>query len=193
MKIKVLNSLKALLLRCLVKNHLLCDLLLLVYLFRPVTLLAERVEYNLSVNRCVFERRTSWVNIVTCGFSAVGSFLWCHFVFKGKCFFLFSFPAMRPIWSNVSFLYFALYLLLRMAFGFAVVIPTSLITGDFSFYFSAYYSKKAQKFNVSLHAIVNELVNFPLVPPRFSWTYLSLSNSSYQPAPPFPRGWDVST
>ena len=137
MKIKVLNSLKALLLRCLVRNHLLCDLLLLVYLFRPVTLLAERVEYNLSVNRCVFERRSSWVNIVTCGFSAVGSFLWCHFVFKGKCFFLFLFPAMRPIWSNVSFLYFALYLLLRMAFGFAVVIPTSPITGDFSFYFSA--------------------------------------------------------
>ena len=91
------------------------------------------------------------------------------------------------------FFYALLYLLLRMAFGFGVVIPTSPITGDFSFYFSAYYSKKAQKFNVSLHAIVNELVNFPLVPPRFSSTYLSLSNSSYQPAPPFPCGWDVST
>lgn len=137
MKIKVLYSLKALLHRCLVRNHLLCDLLLLVYLFRPVTLLAERVEYNLSVNRCVFERRTSWVNIVTRGFSALGSFLWCHFVFKGKFFSLFLFPAMRPIWSNVSFLCFALHLLLRMAFGFAVVIPTSLITGNFSFYFSA--------------------------------------------------------
>ena len=108
MKINVLNSLKALLLRCLVRNHLLCDLLLLVYLFRPVALLAERVEYNLSVNRCVFERRTSWVNIVTCGFSALGSLFWCHFVFKGKFFSFFLFPEMRPIWSNLSFLCFAL-------------------------------------------------------------------------------------
>ena len=82
--------------------------------------------------------------------------------------------------------YAFLYLLLRMAFGFfAVVIRTWLVTGDFSFYFSAYYSKKAQKFNVSLHALVNELVNFPLAPPRFSSTYLSLSNSSYHPASPF--------
>lgn len=37
-------------------------------------------------------------------------------------------------------LYYALlFSLLRMAFGFTVVIPTSLITGDFSFYFSAYH------------------------------------------------------
>ena len=63
--------------------------------------------------------------------------------------------------------YALLYLLLRIALGYAVVIPTSLITGDFSFYFSACYSKKAQKFNVSLHALVNDLVNFSLVPPRF--------------------------
>ena len=67
----------------------------------------------------------------------------------------------------MSFFHALLYLLLRVAFGFAVVIHTWLITGDFSFYFSAYYSKKAQKFNVSLHALVNELVNFSLVPPRF--------------------------
>ena len=192
MKIKVLNSLKALLLRCLVRNHLLCDLLLLVYLFRPVTLLAERVEYNLSVNRCVFERRTSWVNIVTCGFSTLGSFLWCDFVLKGKFIFLFCSPKCGQ-YEAMCLFYALLYLLFRMAFGFAVVMPTSLITGDFSFYFSAYYSKKAQKFNVSLHALVNELVNFPLVPPRFWSTYLSLSNSSYHPAPPSPPGWDVST
>lgn len=186
MKINVLNSLKALLLRCLVRNHLLCDLLLLVYLFRPVALLAERVEYNLSVNRCVFERRTSWVNIVTCGFSALGSLFWCHFVFKGKFFFFFLFPEMRPIWSNLSFLCFGL-LALAKPFGFAVVIHTWLITGDFSFYFSAYYWKKAQKFNVSLHALVNELVNFSLVSPRFHrliWVYQTHLTTTPHPSLP---------
>ena len=99
----------------------------------------------------------------------------------------FLFPAMRPVWSNVSFFHALLYLLLRVAFGFAVVIHTSLITGDFSFYFSAYYWKKAQKFNVSLHALVNELVNFSLVPPRFHrlvWVYQTHLTTTPHPSPP---------
>lgn len=70
-------------------------------------------------------------------------------------------------YEAICLFYALLYLLLRMPFGFAVVIHTWLITGDFSFYFSAYYWKKAQKFNVSLHALVNELVNFSLVSSRF--------------------------
>lgn len=83
--------------------------------------------------------------------------------------------------------YALLYLLLRIAFGYAVVIPTSLITGDFSFYFSACYSKKAQKFNVSLHALVNDLVNFSLVPPRFHrliWVYQTHLTTAPHPSPP---------
>ena len=108
-------------------------------------------------------------------------------LFSRGNFSFFLFPEMRPIWSNLSFLYALLYLLLRMPFGFAVVIHTSLITGDFSFYFSAYYSKKAQKFNVSLHALVNELVNFSLVPPRFHrlvWVYQTHLTTTPHPSPP---------
>lgn len=117
-----------------------------------------------------------------------GQFLVMPLCFQGEIFLSFFVPCNAANMKQCVFFYALLYLLLRMAFGLAVVIPTSLIIGDFSFHFSAYYSKKAQKFNVSLHALVNELVNFPLVPPRFSSTYVSLSNLSYHPAPPFPPG-----
>ena len=120
-------------------------------------------------------------------FLCFGQFVLMPLCFQGEIF-LFFCSLKCDQYEAICLFYALLYLLLRMPFGFAVVIHTSLFTGDFSFYFSAYYSKKAQKFNVSLHAIVNELVNFPLVPPRFSSTYLSLSNSSYHPAPHFPRG-----
>lgn len=119
-------------------------------------------------------------------FLCFGQFVLMPLCFQGEIFLFFLFPEMRPIWNNLSFLCFAL-LALAKPFGFAVVIHTWLITGDFSFYFRAYFWKKAQKFNVSLHALVNELVNFSLVPPRFHrlvWVYQTHLTTTPHPSLP---------
>lgn len=115
-------------------------------------------------------------------FLCFGQFVLMPLCFQGEIF-LFFCSLKFDQYEAICLFYALLYLLLRMPFGFAVVIHTSLITGDFSFYFSAYYWKKAQKFNVSLHALVNELVNFLLIPPRF---FIDLSEFIKLISPPPP-------
>ena len=119
-------------------------------------------------------------------FLCFGQFVVMPLCFQGEIF-LFFCSLKCDQYEAICLFYALLYLLLRMPFGFAVVIHTWLITGDFSFYFSAYYWKKAQKFNVSLHALVNELVNFSLVPPRFHrlvWVYQTHLTTTPHPSPP---------
>lgn len=125
-------------------------------------------------------------------FLCFGQFVLMPLCFQGEIF-LFFCSLKCDQYEAICLFYALLYLLLRMPFGFAVVIHTSLITGDFSFYFSAYYWKKAQKFNVSLHAPCERACEFLSRSTTVSSTCLSLSNSSYHHAPPFPPGWDVGT
>lgn len=127
-------------------------------------------------------------------FLCFGQFVLMPLCFQGEIF-LFFCSLKCDQYEAICLFYALLYLLLRMPFGFAVVIHTSLITGDFSFYFSAYYWKKAQKFNVSLHALVNELVNFSLVPPRFHrlvWVYQTHLTTTPHPSPPRVGCWHLT-
>lgn len=119
---------------------------------------AVQAESIFSLAVCLF-----WKVSCDATFFSRGNFLFC-FLQCGQ-------------YEAMCLYYALLFSLLRMAFGFTVVIPTSLITGDFSFYFSAYHWERRR--NV---AFLYMLLRTSL------WISLSSHHAfTYLTTPPFPR------